>query len=453
MAPVFKSGEHDDRSNYRPISVLPVVSRLFEKLVYDQLYNHLDKNKYLYLHQTSFRALHSAVTCLLKSTNDWYVNIDNSKVNAAIFIDLKKAFDTVDHDILLAKMHHYGINGIEHDWFRSYLNNRKQFCNVSGVSSEIQAIEIGVPQGSCLGPLLFLLYVNDLPFALKKVHAAMYVDDTTICYSSDNIEDLNAVVNAELTCLNEWLCCNKLSLNIVKTQVTVIGSKRKISHINNLSSVNPAFNVANNNIGLVNETKYLGVMIDANLKWDSQIKNIQGKVSQALGLLKYAKRYVPLGTLNSMYKGIVEPHFNYRCSVWGSCGTTRLNKLQKLQSRAAIIVTDSEFDTLAAPLIQNLGWPTIRQLIHRETSTMTYKCLNLLAPAYLSGCFSKLSDSHTRFLRNSGTDVHIPRMRTSNGQKSFAYRGAKVWNYLDAETKLASSVQCFKSRLKNYMGL
>ena len=183
----------------------------------------------------------------------------------------------------------------------------------------------------------------------------MCADDTTICYSSDNIEDLNAVVNAELTCLNDWLRGNKLSLSIIKTQPMLIGSKRKISHIKNSSSVNPAFNVVNDDIGLVNETKYFGIMIDDNLKWDSQIKNIQGKVLRALGLLKYAKRYAPLDRLNSMYKGIVEPHFNYCCSVWGSCGTTRLNKLQKLQNRAARIVTDSDFDTSAAPLIQDLA--------------------------------------------------------------------------------------------------
>ena len=138
---------------------------------------------------------------------------------------------------------------------------------------------------------------------------------------------------------------------------------------------------------------------------------------------------------------------------WGSCGTTRLNRFRKFQNRAARIVTDSDFDTSAAPLIQDLGWPTIEQLIHRETSTMTYKCLNQLAPAYLSGCFSKLSDSHTRVLRNSGTDVHIPRMRASDVQKCFAYRGAKVWKDLDSETKLASNIQGFKSRLKNCMGL
>ena len=145
VVPIFKNGERDDRSNYRPISALPVLSRLLEKLVYDHLYNHLDKNKHLYIFQSGFRSLHSVVTCLLKSTNDWYVNIDNSKVSAVIFIDFKKAFDSVDPGILLAKLHHYGINGIKHDWFRSYLDNRKQFYKVTGESSKIQSIEIGVP--------------------------------------------------------------------------------------------------------------------------------------------------------------------------------------------------------------------------------------------------------------------------------------------------------------------
>ena len=194
-------------------------------------------------------------------------------------------------------------------------------------------------------------------------------------------------------------------------------------------------------------------MIDDNLKWDSQIKNIQTKISRTLGLLKYTKRCVPTSTLNDMYKGIVEPHLNYCCSVWGSCGTTGLDKLQKLQNRAARIVKKSDFDTSAAPLIQALGWSTVETLIYRETSTMAFKCLNNLAPEYLSECFPKLSACHNRSLRNSKTDLLLPRMRTSYGQKSFAYRGAKVWNDLDLESKFASSIHCFKSRLQNNKGL
>ena len=163
--------------------------------------------------------MHSVVTCLLKCTNDWYVNIDKGKFTAIIIIDLKKAFDNVDHGILLDKMKFYGVSGIEHDWFRSYLNNRKQFYKVNGVSSDIKDIDIGVPQGSCLGPLLFLLYINDLPFALKKAETNMYADDTMISYSSKTLDESHMVLNAELVVIEKWLQGNKLEAKNVNKMV------------------------------------------------------------------------------------------------------------------------------------------------------------------------------------------------------------------------------------------
>ena len=153
VAPIFKSGQSDDRSNYRPILVLPFLTRIFEKLVFNQLYDYLDKNKLIYYKQSGFRSLPSAVTCLLKSTNDWYVNMDKGRFTATELIDLKKAFDTVDHDILLQKLEKYGVIGLEHSWFSSYLKNRLQLCRVNGVASNMEEIKCGVPQGSCLGPL------------------------------------------------------------------------------------------------------------------------------------------------------------------------------------------------------------------------------------------------------------------------------------------------------------
>ena len=179
-----------------------------------------------------------------------------------IFIDLKKAFDTVDHKILLDKMYHYGIDGLEHQWFSSYLHNRRQCCKVNGVTSDTAEINIGVPQGSCLGPLLFLLYINDLPFALRKAHATMYADDTAISYSSDKIEEIDAVVNAELACLEKWLQGNKLSLNIVKTQAMIIGSAQKLGQINRSSEIIPCFKVNGNDTELMHEAKYLDTMVD-----------------------------------------------------------------------------------------------------------------------------------------------------------------------------------------------
>ena len=365
-----------------------------------------------------------------------------------IFIDLKKAFDTVDHQILLNKMSNYGINGLEHQWFSSYLDNRRQFCKVNGVCSDLAEINIGVPQGSCLGPLLFLIYINDLPFALKRAKATMYADDTAISFSSDNIEEIDAVVNAELACLEKWLQGNKLSLNVVKTQAMIIGSSQKLRKIDTPMVPIPHFQVNGKDIDLVKETKYLGLMIDDNLKWESNVVCTQKKISRAIGLLKNAKHCVQEDTLRNMYLSTVQPHFSYCCSVWGCCGATKLKTLQKLQNRAARIVTGSPFDTPAAPLLQRLGWPSIDKLINRETCTMVFKSLNDLAPENLGNIFSKLSDVHARVLRNTKCNLALPKMRTAYGQKSFAFRGANAWNKLDSEMKLAPSIQSFKSKLK-----
>ena len=163
VAPIFKDGDKSIRSNYRPISVLPVVSRLFEKLVFNQLYKYLDSNRLLSNGQSGFRLLFSTLTCLLKTTDEWYDGFDNGYMIGSVFIDLRKAFDTVNHEILCQKLEHYGVCDRNLSWFQSYLSNRKQFCRVNGIDSETERIEAGVPQGSCLGPLLFLVYINDLP--------------------------------------------------------------------------------------------------------------------------------------------------------------------------------------------------------------------------------------------------------------------------------------------------
>ena len=168
-----------------------------------------------------------------------------------IFIDLKKASDTVDDDgILLDKMKFYGINGIEHDCFRSYLNNRKQFCKVNGVSSDIKDIDIGVPQGSCLGPLLFLLYINDLPFALKKAKTTMYADDIMISYSSKTLDELHRVLNAELVNIEKWLQANQLFLNVVKTQAMIVGSMPNVNKMAVQPALLPVFHVGGTDIDL-----------------------------------------------------------------------------------------------------------------------------------------------------------------------------------------------------------
>ena len=444
VAPIYKSGARDDCSNYRPISVLPVLSRAFEKVVYNQLYDYLDSNRLIYKHQSGFRSLHSVVTSLMAGTNDWYVNIDRGKYTGLIFIDLKKAFDTVNHGILLKKLEKYGISGLELDWFTSYLHERKQFCKVNSTSSSINAIGCGVPQGSCLGPLLFLVYINDLPFCLNKGKVTMYADDTAISHSSRCLSKLQDDLNQDLVNLQNWLHGNKLSLNVVKTQSLIIGSRPNIQKIEKQTEAKPSFEIGDQKINMITDTKYLGVQIDDKLQWDRHIEHVKTKALRALGLIKHAKKFLPSGDLQKMYRGIVEPHFSYCCSVWGCCSETKLNSLQKIQNRAARITTNSPYDASAAPLLQNLGWPSIKDLIRKETATLTYKALNSLAPQYLGELFSKCSEGSERILRSTETNLQIPLLRTSTGQKAFSYRGAKLWNELNRETKLASSLATFK---------
>ena len=229
VTPVFKKGVKSNLNNYRPISVIPVVSKVFEKIVYDQLYQYLNDNQLLSSCQSGFRSLHSTLTALLEATNSWSVNIDNGFLNGVVFIDLKKAFDTIDHEIILRKLSYFGADQATAKWFQSYLSNRTQRCNVNGNLSSASTVTCGVPQGSILGPLLFLMYINDLPNCLRVAAPRMFADDTSITLSAKTVADLKLAVTSELNNLTCWLRANKLSLNVAKTELIIIGSRQRLN--------------------------------------------------------------------------------------------------------------------------------------------------------------------------------------------------------------------------------
>ena len=444
ITPIFKSGKTDDRSNYRPISILPVLSRIFEKLIFNQLYKYLDTSKHSFPKQSGFRRLYSVVTSLLSCTNDWYKNIDTGKYTALVFIDLKIAFDTVDHGILLKKIQKYGVSGNELAWFTSYLQDRRRLSKINGVSSQIEKIHCGVPQRSCLGPLLFIVYINDLPLCLERCQVTMYPDDASISFSARSVNDLNLTMNKELDSLRKWLQCNKLSLNVLKTQAMVIGFRPNLKKISTKLVEPPSFSIGGSEVEMVHNVNYLGVQIDRHLSWDEHIHFIRSKVSRAIGFLKYAKKLLSQDILCKMYRGIVEPHLRYCCSVWGACGGTRLQVLQKLQNRAARIMTNSSYDSSASALVKTLNWPTVADMIQVETACMVYKSINELAPDYLSQIFTKKSACSRETLRNTATDLQIPLVKTCSGQRTFSYRGARVLNHLDLAVKQTSSFKAFK---------
>ena len=360
------------------------------------------------------------MSCLLKSTDDWYSAFDNSEIVGATFVDLRKAFDTVDHSLLCGKLERYGVRNNELRWFVSYLAGRKQFCRVNGTDSQVNAVDIGVPQGSCLGPLLFLVYINDLPKVIESCTVAMYADDTGLYYRGASLDHLNETINKDLERLDNWLKGNKLSLNVVKTVSMNILSRQKQQKV--LGELD--LKIRDTNIQNVKETKYLGLQIDRHLTWKKHVDTISRKVSRALGVLKHARKFLQQNILKNLYISIIEPHFRYCSSVWGCCSTTYINRLQKLQNRAVRMITNSAFDTPAKPLLANLGLRSISELNENELKLITYKSLNDLAANYLRQLLIRNSQQSCRTLRNTDRDLKLPLKRTNNGQKGYSFRGA-----------------------------
>ncbi len=287
VTPIFKNGPRNQLNNYRPISILPVVSKLFEKVLCEQLQEYLDTQELLSPHQFGFRKSHSTASALLDSTNEWFINMDRGLFKIALFLDLQKAFDTINHDILLAKLNLYGLQKPSLNLLESYLTNRTQMCSVNSALSGRKLVTCGIPQGSILGPLLFLIYVNDLPNSLEYSSTRMFSDDTALTVSGRSIQDVEVAINHDLTNVKQWLSANRLSLNLVKTEYLLIGSRY---NINNLLAAPNVF-VGDTPIKRVKETKALGVHIDEFLSWAARVitgrKNEHGQSELALDELKW----------------------------------------------------------------------------------------------------------------------------------------------------------------------
>ena len=216
VIPVYKSGEQNSLTNYRPISLLSNFSKFFEKVMHNRLPSFIERHEILFSLQFGFRRKHSTCHSLISLTNNIASDIDRGHLAAGVFIDLSKAFDTLDHQILFSKLEHYGVRGVALQWIRSYLSNRKQFVQIKDTRSEFYEIKCGVPQGSILGPLLFILYVNDLQRALKQATSLLFADDTSIYYSHSDIKQLEATLNSELQSLDIWMKSNKHLMHILE---------------------------------------------------------------------------------------------------------------------------------------------------------------------------------------------------------------------------------------------
>ena len=281
IIPIFKSGNQEIMNNYRPISLLPAFSKLLEKLVCKRLTSFLETNHILYKHQYGFRKKHSTIHPILHLLK--YISENNDKptkdITLAVFIDLSKAFDTICHTTLLNKLNFYGIRGITNEWFKSYLTKRKQYTVINSSKSALEDITCGVPQGSILGPILFLLYINDINHC-TSLNLLSYADDTTIYTSNSNADTLYAEVNKELIKLDDWFRANKLSLNVKKTNYSIF-SPTKFPH-----DVNRTLILNNTSINREHSVRFLGLNIDQQLTWNTHINKLKSKIFKQEKVLK-----------------------------------------------------------------------------------------------------------------------------------------------------------------------
>ena len=384
VTPIYKQDDKNECGNYRPISVIPAISKMLEKIIYNQLLNFLNDNKIIKKRQSGFRKYHSTETALLQTTNEYLMNMDRDLINGVLFLDLKKAFDTVDHKILLAKLELYGVQGVALNFFKSYLTNRSQLCTVQGTNSQLKKIRCGVPQGSNVGPLLFSLYINDLPNCLEQTEASMFADDTNISSIGNSPADIEVKLNNDLYNVNNsWLIANKLTLNVKKTEFMLIASKRKLKQF----SYDPCILIGNHNIKQVTNKKVLGITLDDELRWHKHNDLQCKKLSKSIALLRRSKRFVNQNVLTNMYNSLVLPQFTYCSNVWNDGSRTHTDKLLKMQKRADRIITGSTYEVRSKDIFNILHWEPIETTLKKREMIMTFKALQGQLPECMTNFF------------------------------------------------------------------
>ena len=446
ITPIHKGNSKMDLNNYRPISVLPIPSKILERAVSNQFYKYLDENFILSSCQSGFRKFFSTATSVCDIQEYLLTNMSEGYHTSAIMLDLKKAFDLIPHNLILRKLWFCGVRDKELEWFKDYLTNRKQCVVINGTTSEYLPVRSGVPQGSILGPLIFCLFINDvsnLPFS-DKSKICLYADDTAIFCKSKHDNDLEALTQSQFDIICQWLKINRLVLNVSKTKVIMFGRRSKLKHI----KLNIRYE--DHQLEIVDNFKYLGVILDSRLNWSQHISYISLKISRAIGCIRKIREFLSIKNLTNLYYAMILPHIDYCCTSWGIYSSTNLAKLQRLQNKYIRLIYRVNRQTSVSSYRDDLKWQPIEIRIKFQCCILVYKILNGQAPPYLNRLLNTRPVLyHTRYALNS--PLFVLQVRTEYQKRCFSYYGPFWFNKLPVSTQNSSSLSLFKKSCRSYL--
>lgn len=436
-------------SNSRPISLLPALSKIFEKIVFNQIQFYFSENNLLTEFQHAYRKGFSTCTALTQMTDDWLREIDNKKICGAVLLDFTAAFDVIDHGLLLQKLERYGFKTSALNWFNSYLTNRSQKVYFNGSFSSSVNVDCGVPQGSCLGPLLYSIFTNDLPLAVQNAKIVMYADDTSIYTSAKTSAELTHVLNKVLGAIERWIKQNRLVLNISKTKSIVFGSSHSLSHD---SALNLGIN--KEQIEQVKEVKLLGVIIDSRLSWSKQIDHMVKKMSSGLALLRRSGQFLTQELRKRIVCSLVLAQMDYCNIVWSNATKDHLTKLQRVQNKAARLVLQCSYTTNINYMHSVLQWLRVEDRFYVSLLTSTWAVLHNKTPLNHYNLLYKSCDIHTYNTRLAAAGrLSVPKINTNAFIRTVEYRSIKAWNKLPIKLTTLNSKVVFKKHVKKYLSL